>query len=139
MANNNQVAKVANIVEKAPLAAILDTVEGVMEFIPGVGKVGAIVCKVLRILLKLQPAAAKTAHGIASLLPTSDSGQYASFIPAGEAPELCALRTMVGIALEDSDLTDEEQAMLVRKAEAAGVDTDIFIMGLKNELNKHKQ
>ena len=139
MANNKQVAKVADIVEKAPLADILDTIEGVMLFVPAVGQVGAIVCKVLRILIKLQPAAAKAAHGIATTLPTSDSGQYASFIPAGDAPELCALRTMVGIALEDGSLSDEELAMLVRKAEAAGVGTDVFTIGLKNELNKHKQ
>lgn len=139
MANNKQVVKVANIVEKAPLADILDTVEGVMLFVPAVGQVGAIICKVLRILIKLQPAVTKTAHGIATTQPTSDSEQYTSFIPDGNSPELCALRTMVGIALEDGALSDEEQAMLVRKAEAAGIDTDLFVMGLKNELNKHIQ
>lgn len=139
MANKIELAKVADIAEKAPLTEILDTIETVALLVPGVGNVAAVICKILRVMLKLQPVAAKTMHGIADMKNTNeDSGKFASFIPAGNSNELVSLRTMVEIALEDDELTEDEEAFLLNKAQAAGVDKDLFLMGLHNELKKCK-
>ena len=136
MANKVQVSKVADIVQNAPLAEILDTVEIVAEFIPAVGGPIKGIIKVLRILVKVQPAAAKTVHGIADMTAKADSGRYRSFIPAGDNPELEKLRIMVDIAIEDGDLSDDEYSTLLGKVDALGIDRDIFTLGIKNELKK---
>lgn len=133
MANNIQLNKIADMAASAPLAEILDTVEMVASFVPGIGTAVGGIIKVLRILTKLQPAAAKTMHGIANM----QSPNKFSFIPDGATPELNALRQMIDIALEDGVLTEDEEAFLINKAESAGIDKDLFLMGLRNQLKKN--
>ncbi len=140
MANDFQLAKVADIVDNAPIAEILDIIEVVVEAvqIPFVGSTGKILIKILRVLLKLQPATSKTLHLIADTqeAPCVVDSKYDSFIPAGNTPELISLRSMVDIALEDGELTDDEEAFLLKKAESAGIDKDLLLMGLRNEIKK---
>ena len=133
-------AKVADIVEKAPLSEILDTIEAVAMFIPGLGNVVAIIAKVLRILIKVQPAASKAMHGIVDIqhvTPAEELNKYVSFIPATDNASLNALRTMVDIAIEDGELSDDEISMLTNKASECGLDLDLFVMGLRNALKKN--
>ena len=147
MENSFQISKVAEIVENAPLAEILDTVQIVASFVPVVGPVANVIIKILQILLKLQPAATNVMNGLADKQQCeaqanmfakieSNIDKYSYFIPATETQDLNTLRTMVDIALEDGELTDEEQSFLLKKSDAAGIDHDLFLMGLKNELRK---
>lgn len=134
MANKIQIDKVADIVENAPLSEILSTIEAVAMFVPGIGNVAQVICKVLRILIKVQPSASGLAHGFAKMQQNENIKTYASFIPTDNTAELNVLRTMVDIALEDGELTDDEMSMLINKAEANGINADIFKMGIKNVL-----
>jgi len=58
MTSKEQIAKVSEMVEKLPLAEILDTLEGVAKVVPGVGNIVTVIIKVLRLLMKLKPATA---------------------------------------------------------------------------------
>ena len=87
-------------------------------------------------LVKVQPSAGKAIHGIANMQQQSTFNKYASFIPPQDDANINTLRIMVDIALEDGQLTDDEVAMLTRKAEDSGLDADLFKIGLLTELAK---
>ena len=59
MTSKEQIANVSEMASKLPLAEILDTLECVAKVVPGVGNVVTVIIKVLRLLMKLKPAAAK--------------------------------------------------------------------------------
>ncbi len=138
--SDETIAKVTSIVDNAPLAEILDTIEAVISYLPlpYIDKIGRVVCKILRVMLKLQPAASTAMHLIADTqeTPCVVNSKYDSFIPTDNTPELVSLRSMVDIALEDGELTDDEEAFLLKKAESAGIDKDLLLMGLRNEIKK---
>lgn len=132
--NSESMAKIASIVENAPIAEILETIEVVAEFIPGIGNVAKVIIKVLRILLKVQPSVSQGLYSVADTqqnLFDMDNGRYLPFVPADDTPQLNVLRTMVDIAIEDGELTDEELNMLTQKAEMIGIDTDLFKIGIR--------
>lgn len=132
--------KLVDIARNAPLPEILDTVETVARFVPGIGGVATILIKVLRLMIKLQPAETNSKHCMVGVQNSIDeSNKYTAFIPTGNNTELVSLRAMVDIALEDGALTDEEETFLLKKADAIGLDKDLFIMGLQSELKKRQK
>ena len=90
-------------------------------------------------MIKVQPAAVSTLNGIAKISETTDNGRYTQFIPVGDNPELEKLRIMVDLAIEDGELSDEELALLNKKVKELGIDSDLFLMGLHNEIKKISQ
>ncbi len=137
--NNSLIADIANIIKTAPLAEILDTVECVAMMVPALGNVVALIIKALRMMIKVQPIAVATLNGIAQFTETTDSNRYTQFIPDGDDPELEKLRIMVDLAIEDGELSNEELALLNKKVKELGIDSDLFLMGLHNEIKKISQ
>ena len=133
-------SKFVDIARNAPLPEILDTIETVARFVPGIGGVATIIIKVLRLMIKIQPTENQTNFYSTSLPNSSnENNKYFTFIPKGNNTELISIRAMVDIALEDGELSDEEKTFLLKKADAIGIDKDLFVMGLENELKKqHK-
>lgn len=117
MEEKNTLAKIQHTVKNAPLASILEAAEGVAAVvgIPGL----PIVIKILKMLVKLQPAA----NGVMNAaVQTAAMKKSQEEIARSEAREI--LEQMIDIAIEDGVITSDEEAFLKKKAIAAGVDPE---------------
>ena len=125
MVKSESARKVQSIIESVPVEDIINTAEAIAPLIPAIGPALAIIVKILRVILAVQPAASKAAGAVAQQGENDIQAKRNTFDRMWE------------IAMSDDTMTQEEKDFLRPYALAAGISETEFELMILNKNNIH--
>ena len=123
MAKSDTLKRVKNLLENFPLKDILETAEVIALMIPAIGNVLAIIIKILKILLSLQPTAVKSITAVEAKMEGDERSRVETF------------NRLWTIAISDGCITDEEKEFLCPYATAASISNEEFELMIITKTN----
>ena len=123
MVKSDTLKRVKNLLENFPLKDILETAEVIALMIPAIGNVLAIIIKILKILLSLQPTAVKSITAVEAKMEGDERSRVETF------------NRLWTIAISDGCITDEEKEFLRPYATAASISNEEFDLMIINKTN----
>lgn len=136
MTNSKNISAISNFVDNFPLQDILETAEIVVKYIPSpINLPVDIIIKVIKVLLKLQPAAGKAIKAGASIVQNCEEYNLCKDNTTKQS-YTTLFENLVELAATDGVLSDDEHAFLKKKAVLYGISEDEFELIIMNRFNK---